>query len=116
MLLIEILITPKQFEHYNSRLPKDDMELRTYAHKTAEFIREAINTENPKMIGGLWIKQYDQPDEDYREALAQLADSQAEVERLKELLRYPYELPMNIAGDYDANTEWNKKAEQALKG
>lgn len=37
-----------------------------------------------------------------------------ETERLKELLRYPYELPMNEACDYDENVKWNEEVKQAL--
>ncbi len=69
-LIIKILVTPKEFENYNSRQPKDDMELWVYAEIKAEFVRQAINTENPKMAGGLWIEW----------------DDKAEVERLKKFI------------------------------
>ena len=55
-LLIKILITSKEFEHYNSRLPQNDMELWEYAEKTAEFIRQAINAEDSKMTSGVWLE------------------------------------------------------------
>lgn len=50
-----------------------------------------------------------------RQALAELAKQEQENERLKELLKYAYELPMNEAGDYDENVAWMKSCEQALK-
>lgn len=36
-------------------------------------------------------------------------------EKLIDLLRYAYSLPMNEAGDYDENSEWYEKVRQALK-
>lgn len=36
-------------------------------------------------------------------------------EKLIELLRYPYNLPMNEAGDYDENVKWKTEVEQALE-
>ena len=36
-------------------------------------------------------------------------------EKLVELLKYPYSLPMNEAGDYDENCKWKDEVKQALK-
>lgn len=40
---------------------------------------------------------------------------QKQIEQLKKLLRYAYELPMHEAGDYSENCEWKDKCEQALQ-
>jgi len=39
-----------------------------------------------------------------------------ENKQLKELLRYPYSLPMNEAGAHDENVAWIEEVEQFLKG
>jgi len=47
------------------------------------------------------------------QAQADLKDK--EIAGLKELLRYPYEMPMHEAGNYDENCKWKDEVEQALK-
>ncbi len=46
---------------------------------------------------------------------ARFEQLQKENKNLKKLLRYFYNLPLEV-GDYDKNIRWQKKAEQALKG
>jgi len=43
-------------------------------------------------------------------------DLQTEVKRLKVLLRYAYEMPMNEAGNYNENIVWVEKVKKILKG
>jgi len=54
--IIKVRITPKEFEHYNGRLPTDDMELHTYCEKVMRFLKVAIDRENNRMTGGVWIE------------------------------------------------------------
>ena len=44
-----------------------------------------------------------------------ISEMDKEIERLKKLLKYSYDLPMNEAGEYDENIAWEKKARQALE-
>jgi len=46
---------------------------------------------------------------------AQTSLKDAEIAKLKELLRYPYEMPMHEAGNYDENCKWKDEVEQVLK-
>ena len=48
--------------------------------------------------------------------LDELEEALEEIERLRELLKYAHNLPMNEAGDYDENVEWGVEVEQILKG
>ena len=41
---------------------------------------------------------------------------QCELDKAKELLKYPYSLPMNEAGSYEENIAWKEAVEQVLKG
>jgi len=53
----------------------------------------------------------------YKDAVAQDRKKlEARIKQLKDLLKYPYSLPMNEAGNYDENVRWLDEVEQALKG
>ena len=87
-LLIKILITPDEFEHYNARPPQDDMELQAYAEKIKIFIEQMIGAEDDKMISGMWIATIEErverlqvENEKYRVALQYIA---AEVKGIEQ--------------------------------
>ncbi len=56
---IKILVSEKEFEHYNSRKPDDIGQLRTYADRVVGFISDAVNAEDSRMWGGIWIEDVD---------------------------------------------------------
>lgn len=55
--IIQILITPKEFEHYNERPPKNDMELKIYAQEVLRFIKEGIDAQDNKMVNAIWMNE-----------------------------------------------------------
>ena len=65
--VIEIHITEKEFKAYNGRLPESEMELLIYTQKVETFIKEAIATENPIMIGWTEAKALNQAASEIKE-------------------------------------------------
>lgn len=56
---IKILISEKEFEHYNSRKLGCVSELESYAERVVGFISDAVNAEDSRMWGGIWIEDVD---------------------------------------------------------
>lgn len=59
-LVIKILITEKEFEHYNNRKPKSRMDMFRYAEKVKNFIQNAIDEEDNRMTGGVFIRDWEE--------------------------------------------------------
>lgn len=57
--IIKIKITPTAFRLYNSRSPSDSMDLRIYAEKVMQFIKNAIAEENSSMVAVVWMEEFE---------------------------------------------------------
>jgi hypothetical protein len=57
--IIKIKINPTAFRLCNNgRSPNDSMDLRIYAEKVMQFIKNAIAEENSSMVAAVWMEEF----------------------------------------------------------
>ncbi len=79
---IKILISEKEFERYNPRKPEGS-QLQSYAEKVVGFISDAVNAEDSRMWGGIWVEDVDtvaQLQSQLSEQLSKTKELEAELE------------------------------------
>ena len=59
LIQIIIEITKKEFSEYNNPDTYDEARLFSYAQRVEAFIRQAIDVENPRMAGAIYITKKD---------------------------------------------------------